>query len=150
MSVISSCRLLNGANLPPKVALNVPATSWFLKFSMPYISNDWFGFLVLFCLELDISSSPSHCHFLCLLQECSLSCGRYFLIAFAVLPICSQSDCDASCLGCAISTFWMVCVALGNSAVLGCYTLHILGVSFFHSIAVGSTYLYPCCLCIPS
>ena len=69
-SISSSLRLMSGANFPPIVAWNVPATFFFnfqgqtsfLTGSVLWSASD----------ELERSSSPSHGHFLYLLKESSL------------------------------------------------------------------------------
>ena len=138
MSLSSSLGLMSGANFPPIIAWNVPATSGFLILSRSNLSLDWVGFLVFFrrtrkviitrprgykiewssvcssferfalnfmlnienvnvlksfitsglcsdsgialCLRMFsksfITSVPGHGHFLCLLQESSLSYGH--------------------------------------------------------------------------
>ena len=75
MFMSSSLMLMGGANFPPIVAWTVPATSGFLNLSSSNLSLDWVGFLVS-SNELERSSSPGHGHFLCLLQESSLSYGH--------------------------------------------------------------------------
>ena len=43
-----SLRVMSGANFPPIVAWNLPATSGFLNLSRSILSLDWVGFLVFF------------------------------------------------------------------------------------------------------
>ena len=43
-----SLRLMSGANFPPIVAWNLPATSGFLNLSRSTLSLDWVGFFVFF------------------------------------------------------------------------------------------------------
>ena len=48
VSMLSSLRLMSGANFPPVVAGNVPATSGCLNLSRSNLSLDWVGFYVFF------------------------------------------------------------------------------------------------------
>ena len=83
-----------------------------------------------------------------LLQESSLSYGCSLLVGSASPPRCYQSGFDVSHLGCAMSIFWIVCEGQGCLSVLGFKVCKPSLICF--DIAVGSIYLSPVCLCIPT
>ena len=72
MSMPSSLRPMSGANFPSIIAWKVHGTSESHNFSRSILSLGCLTFLPS-SDQLEMSSSPSHGHFLCLLQEISWS-----------------------------------------------------------------------------
>ena len=107
LPISSSLRLMSGANFPPIVAWNLPAKSGSPNLSRSNLSLDWLAFWSS-SDELERPLLPSNIHFPCLLQERSLSYGHLLPTGITSLPRCSLFGCDANCLCCAMSTFWMV------------------------------------------
>ena len=68
----SSLSPMSGVNFSPIVAWKVQATSGSLNFSSSDLILGWSGFLAFF-RRIERPSLPGHGHFLCLLQESSLS-----------------------------------------------------------------------------
>ena len=127
MSMSSSLSPMSGANFLPIVALKCkphlgPSASQDQAFALAGLafspSSD----------ELERSSAPGHGHFLCLLQENSLSYGCLLLIGSASAPRSNQSGCGDSHLGFVVSIFWMVSEGQGCFSVLGGYRLQTLEV----------------------
>ena len=96
MSMSSSLRLMSGANFPPIVAWNVPATSGFLSFSRSNLSLDLVGFLVI----LQTNSKGHHHQVMVTSYVCSRK-ARCPMDITSLLELLSHqgSRCDASCLG---------------------------------------------------
>ena len=68
-----SPRLMSGANFPPIVAWNLPATSGFLKLSRSNLSLNWVGFLVFFrrTRKVNITRPRGYWMVQCLLKFCT-------------------------------------------------------------------------------
>ena len=129
---------MSGAYFPPIVAWNGPATSGFLNFSRSNLSLGWVRFLkahhpVMITSYVCFRKVPS---------PMDVNSGLEPLLHQTVVNLVV----NAFCLGCAMFTFWIVCVTPGYMSVKGCKFLESETSLICLSSAVGS----PVSLCIPS